>query len=68
MDVINIDFARDATRRALLGARADDPVVPDPPPGVLTRARCALARPARRLLGASGRARQPRPACAPRAR
>jgi len=43
MDLINIAIARDASRRALLGARLDDPVVPDPP-SLLTRARRALAR------------------------
>jgi hypothetical protein len=43
MDPINITFARDASRRALLGARLDDPVVPESP-GLLTRARRALAR------------------------
>jgi hypothetical protein len=49
MDPIHITFARDASRRALLGARLDDPVVPDSP-SLLTRARRALAR-------------QPRPRC-----
>jgi hypothetical protein len=44
MDLINIAIARDASRRALLGARLDDPVVPDPPSLLLTRARRALAR------------------------
>ncbi len=43
MDPIHITFARDASRRALLGARLDDPVVPDSP-SLLTRARRALAR------------------------
>jgi hypothetical protein len=43
MDPIHITFARDASRRGLLGARLDDPVVPDSP-GLLTRARRALAR------------------------
>jgi hypothetical protein len=43
MDPIPISFARDASRRALLGARLDDPVVPDSP-SVLTRASRALAR------------------------
>jgi hypothetical protein len=43
MDLINIAIARDASRRALLGARLDDPVVPDSP-SLLTRARRALAR------------------------
>jgi hypothetical protein len=42
MDLINISFARDASGRALLGARLDDPVVPDSP-GRLTRARRGLA-------------------------
>jgi hypothetical protein len=42
MDLINIAIARDASRRALLGARVDDPVVPDSP-SLLTRARRALA-------------------------
>jgi hypothetical protein len=43
MDLLNIAIARDASNRALLGARLDDPVVPDTP-GLLTRARRALAR------------------------
>jgi hypothetical protein len=43
MDLINIAIARDASRRALLGARLDDPVVPDSP-SRLNRARRALAR------------------------
>ena len=43
MDLINLAFARDATRRALLGARLDVPVMPDSP-SLLTRGRRALAR------------------------
>lgn len=43
MDLLNIAIARDSTKRALLGARLDDPVVPDSP-SLLTRARRALAR------------------------
>jgi hypothetical protein len=43
MDLINIAIARDASRRALLGTRLDDPVVPDSP-SLITRARRALAR------------------------
>ena len=43
MDPIHITFARDASRRALLGGRLDDPVVPDSP-SLLTRARRTLAR------------------------
>ena len=42
MDLINIAIARDASRRALVGARLDDPVVPDSP-SLLIRARRALA-------------------------
>ena len=41
MDLINIAIARDASRRALLGGRLDDPIVPDSP-SLLTRARRAL--------------------------
>jgi hypothetical protein len=48
MDLINIAIARDASKRALVGARLDDPVVPDSP-GLLTRARRALARTRGRL-------------------
>jgi hypothetical protein len=43
MDPIHITFARDASRRALLGGRLDDPVVPDSP-SLVTRAGRALAR------------------------
>jgi hypothetical protein len=43
MDPINITFARDASKRALIGGRLDDPVVPDSP-SLLARARRALAR------------------------
>jgi hypothetical protein len=43
MDLINIAIARDASSRGLLGARLDDPVVPETP-GLLTRARRKLAR------------------------
>jgi hypothetical protein len=43
MDPIPITIACDASRRALLGARLDDPVVPDSP-SLLTRASRALAR------------------------
>jgi hypothetical protein len=32
MDLFNIAFTHDATTRALLGARLDDPVVPDSRP------------------------------------
>jgi hypothetical protein len=63
MDLIHIAIARDASRRALLGARLDDPVVPDSP-SLLTRARRALAR-TRRRRPAARRApavTRPRPA------
>jgi hypothetical protein len=43
MDLLNIYIARDASKRGVLGAHADDPVVNDSP-GLLTRARRALAR------------------------
>jgi hypothetical protein len=43
MDLLNVSIARDSCRRALLGARLDDPVVPDSP-SLFTRARRALAR------------------------
>ena len=43
MDPIPILIARSASGRALIGARRDDPVVPDSP-GVLSRVRCALTR------------------------
>jgi hypothetical protein len=43
MDPIPITFARDAARRALSGARLDDPVAPDAP-SLLSRGRRALAR------------------------
>ena len=43
MDLFNIAVTHDATTRALLGARLDDPVVPDSPT-LLTRARRVLAR------------------------
>jgi hypothetical protein len=53
MDLINIAIARDASERALLGARLDDPVVPDSP-SRLTRARRALARTRRRRAAPPG--------------
>ena len=65
MDLINIAIARDASRRALLGARLDDPVVPDSP-GLLTRARRALPRTRRRQLPARRGPSVTRPSVAPR--
>jgi hypothetical protein len=68
MDLINIAIARDASERGLLGARLDDPVVPDSP-GLLRRARRALARKGgRRTAGrraAATPAAPPRPAARP---
>ena len=56
MDIFNLAIAHDASRRALLGARLDDPVVPDSPSSLLTPARRALAR---------TRGRRPTARCAP---
>ena len=43
MDPIPILIARNASARALTGARPDDPVVRDASPGLLSRMRRALA-------------------------
>jgi hypothetical protein len=47
MDPVPILLARNASARTLIGARPDDPVVPDSP-GLLTRVRRALPRGRRR--------------------
>jgi hypothetical protein len=55
MDMINIAIARDVSNRALLGARLDDPVVPEAP-SLLSRGAVFLQGLARRRRTSSSAA------------